>query len=479
MKHDEFDEDFDFEKFQKAAGKGNAEAQEKLAERYLFELDDDDEPLDKKRGFILALKSAEKGLPKSLVLLGHCYENGIGTAKNDKKAFQCYRKAVILNYTEALYDLGKCYYTGTGTEQDYKKAFQYFEKSVQQDYYKAFAYLGVCYFLGNGVEENKEKAEELLKKGVEKEDINALRDPIIYAIEKGNVKLLKFLTEDFKNFNRRDKNRLLEQAVMSSPSLELVEYVLSLGFSINYKNKDGLTLLHFSTLNSPETVNYFISKGIDIESKDDNGLTPLAVAARQGSLDVVKFLIEKGADFKAVSDHGINIFHLAAGRNPNVDVVKFFIDKGFDLESRDSGGWTPLLWAAQFQSNTDVIQLLIDSGANTKAKSKDGENMWSLFSLNRNIDTTRFNYLLDDTSLLIWAGFYCIDPDDLEFWIDNDAKTDAHDTKDRNFAHYAAVNKNPAIFEWIESQEKYKWLLEEKDLKGHIPAYYKEHKDEF
>ena len=58
-------------------------------------------------------------------LLGAFYKSGFGTKINEKKAFECYKKAneLDLSNAEYWYELAICYVGGYGTEVDRVKAF--------------------------------------------------------------------------------------------------------------------------------------------------------------------------------------------------------------------------------------------------------------------------------------------------------------------------------------------------------------------
>ena len=103
--------------------------------------------------------------------LGYCYQDGIGTEINEKKAFECYKKATELDKTVACYwnNLGYCYQNGIGTEVNENKAFECYKKATEL--YKTVALywnnLGYCYLNGIGTEVDKEKAKEMFQKALE------------------------------------------------------------------------------------------------------------------------------------------------------------------------------------------------------------------------------------------------------------------------------------------------------------------------
>ena len=57
-------------------------------------------------------------------MLSVCYRNGIGCAKDEKKAVELYTKAADMGNVNAIYNLGVCYQHGTGCAKDEKKAVE-------------------------------------------------------------------------------------------------------------------------------------------------------------------------------------------------------------------------------------------------------------------------------------------------------------------------------------------------------------------
>ena len=64
--------------------------------------------------------------------LGRCYEKGIGTKVDEKKAFKNYKKANELDNTVSLMSLGRCYLHGIGTKIDLEKAKEFLDKAQEQ-----------------------------------------------------------------------------------------------------------------------------------------------------------------------------------------------------------------------------------------------------------------------------------------------------------------------------------------------------------
>ncbi|PKK73086.1 hypothetical protein RhiirC2_776430 [Rhizophagus irregularis] len=90
---------------------------------------------------LLLSSSKSFGICEGQCNLGFCYENGIGTSKNDKQAFECYMKSAI---------------GGDGTYKNEKKAFERYMKSAIAGYAEGQCNLGFCYENGIGtIKDNK------------------------------------------------------------------------------------------------------------------------------------------------------------------------------------------------------------------------------------------------------------------------------------------------------------------------------------
>ncbi|CAB4390485.1 unnamed protein product [Rhizophagus irregularis] len=111
--------------------------------------------------------------------LGNCYDKGIGTEINKKKAFKLYKiaaekgenfaqnslgflyeygEAAVKGYVDAQYQLGYCYYEGIGTEIDKANAFEYYKIAAENGNNYAQNSLGFLYGNGEGTKKNLEKA---------------------------------------------------------------------------------------------------------------------------------------------------------------------------------------------------------------------------------------------------------------------------------------------------------------------------------
>ena len=181
------------------AARGNyVEAQLSLAEIYLFGKEKIEK--DYELAAYWFTQAAEQGHPTAFNDLGNMYHFGMCFEKDQFKAIELYRQAVIAGSKPAMMNYGKhLLRNATSLEQhneglnlltlaadggyvlaqvnlamiyvegqnevgiDYEKAFHYFQLAAAQGNLEAITGLGMCYSHGNGCEINQEKANEFYK----------------------------------------------------------------------------------------------------------------------------------------------------------------------------------------------------------------------------------------------------------------------------------------------------------------------------
>ena len=108
--------------------------------------------------------------------LGMAYSGTVYAAvsKNEKKAYQYYKKACDKGHTKACTALSKVYMTGQGVKVDYQKAKQLAEKACDDGDDLACSNLGFLYKDGKGVSQDTQKAKELYQKSCHQNKKNAV-----------------------------------------------------------------------------------------------------------------------------------------------------------------------------------------------------------------------------------------------------------------------------------------------------------------
>ena len=113
------------------------------------------------------LKAAEQGYPAAQNHIGSCYQNGIGVPQDETEAVEWYRRAAEQGYAIAQSNLGWCYDAGCGVAQDETEAVRWYRKAALQNDETAQFNLGVHYEWGSGVAEDKVEAAKWYHKAAE------------------------------------------------------------------------------------------------------------------------------------------------------------------------------------------------------------------------------------------------------------------------------------------------------------------------
>jgi TPR repeat protein len=135
------------------------------------------------------LAAAREGHADSQFNLALMYEQGIGTAKDEKEAVVWYGKSAAQGNAAAQFNLGVLYENGRGTEIDFAKANAWYRKASVQGDALAIGNLGMLYVRGDGVKENKVAGLALLL-------ISATQDPSPENFAKRNITSTRGLTPE-------------------------------------------------------------------------------------------------------------------------------------------------------------------------------------------------------------------------------------------------------------------------------------------
>ena len=121
---------------------------------------------DKERTLGYAKMGTNMGNPECMCTLGSLYYNGEGGVEQDfSLAFKWYSKAAESGDALAqIFLADNCYHLGLGTDKDDKKAFELMEKVALQNNFVGQFHLGMYYLNGTGTLKNIEKGKSWLIK---------------------------------------------------------------------------------------------------------------------------------------------------------------------------------------------------------------------------------------------------------------------------------------------------------------------------
>jgi ankyrin repeat protein len=233
-------------------------------------------------------------------------------------------------------------------------------------------------------------------------------------------------------------DQLLE--AVSEKDVAAVEKLLAEGAGADAVDAEGNSALNYAVNavevgGSPDMVALLLKNGADPDVLDSIGQAPLALAAKNGRLEVVQLLLDAGADvntkfalgsgndksplIQAVENGHIEIVELLIARGADVqqqesemqmsplhyaaahdepDMVRILLENGADLNAENSFRWTPLFSAARMGS-VETVQALLEAGAESDAVSAEGRTPMMVL-----IDRGRLGGMTDKMMLLLDNG---------------------------------------------------------------------------
>ncbi len=103
--------------------------------------------------------AAEQNDSEAQVLLAYCYEVGAGVPKDPRAVVTLMTRAANSGYAEAQFNLALYYSQGLyQTAKDQKESFRWAKLAADQGYAQAERFVGACYEYGIGVQENPAEA---------------------------------------------------------------------------------------------------------------------------------------------------------------------------------------------------------------------------------------------------------------------------------------------------------------------------------
>lgn len=105
--------------------------------------------------------AAEQNDAEAQVLLAYCYEVGAGVPKDPQQVMNLMTRAAQAGNAEAQFNLALNYSQGiNGAPKNEQEAFNWAQKAASQGYAQAERFLGACYEYGFGVNGNQQLANE-------------------------------------------------------------------------------------------------------------------------------------------------------------------------------------------------------------------------------------------------------------------------------------------------------------------------------
>ena len=134
---------------------------------------------------------------------------------------------------------------------------------------------------------------------------------------------------------------------VNNGNLALLKQLLKSKININAKCKQGLTPLHVAAIkNSNDCLFFLLSEGSKTTIKDKRGYTPLYYALFNLDTIAVERLLDYGGDINLKDPFGRTFLHWAVTTG-NEHIVKLIINNNIMINAKDMFGRTALHYAAQ------------------------------------------------------------------------------------------------------------------------------------
>ncbi|WP_395146215.1 ankyrin repeat domain-containing protein [Armatimonas sp.] len=169
--------------------------------------------------------------------------------------------------------------------------------------------------------------------------------------------------------------------------IKIVELLLNKKAFVNAKDKRGYSaLFHTVRFSRIEIAKMLLSHGADVNIKDNDETTVLMpvciLPINKNTTNMVRLLLNNGIQVNYQGLYFPSALNYAAGQG-NADVVELLLTRGAHVDIRDQFGSTPLMAAcrkplmeARGNQHFSVVRILVHHGANVNAK--DSEKMKAL-----------------------------------------------------------------------------------------------------
>lgn len=258
----------------KLAKQGDLQAVEALNAYYEKCVSDAKSPKEvvkiRKQAFKNCLVGAGHNSPYWLIFAGEMYRYGVGTDKNEKKAFACYEKAAALDSVEGIVKVGRAYLNGIAVSVDYEKSMRYFESAAEKNNPEAMVLIAYQYENGKGTAPRYEKALEWLDRAEQSCNL-WLRQELSEADKKYYQSLLRDVDEKRKHCEAVSCMELLQDE--SRPEEERQKALVRLLGLAQYENDSWAQV----------NVGILYEEGKTVEQDDKKALEYYFMAAANGS----------------------------------------------------------------------------------------------------------------------------------------------------------------------------------------------------
>lgn len=191
------------------------------------------------------------------------------------------------------------------------------------------------------------------------------RNTLHFTSSRGDKEIFQYLLENGADIYLKDAEDNTSFFIATQHSnLPLIKYLIEdLKYDINSKRKNGVGCLHIAaSTGNLEIIEYFLSLGCSLEDLSDFG-TPLDWAVSYNYLEAVKLLISKGSDILGGSKTNKELpppVIMAINLQYN-DIANYLIDHKYEtIWCKDKANWS-ILHVASEVGNTLIIEKILET----------------------------------------------------------------------------------------------------------------------
>lgn len=177
---------------------------------------------------------------------------------------------------------------------------------------------------------------------------------------------------------------------VKSGNIEVVRLFVDAGMPVDIVNKYNETALMIAVNQQNEPmVDALLLRGASVFKVDENGRSPFILAARSGSVSIMKKLLDKGSD---INDRdrklGFSALNYAVQAQKK-DAALWLIQQKADVNLQSKDGGHPLLGAA-YNGDLVLLEALLNAGAKVNLTTQFGQNALHYAAMNGKLDAVKF-----------------------------------------------------------------------------------------
>ena len=184
--------------------------------------------------------------------------------------------------------------------------------------------------------------------------------PLIAAAENGHLDCVKILLRYKANITSRGRISFWNGTQTGSKLLRW------------YGSRSTTPLAVAAVNGHVDVLRCLVENRADVNARMDSNLTALMIASKNGHINVVKYLIEHGANIEFQDEDGSRALHYAVcHKSDSCDVLKCLLEKGAEVNAQTHLNRTPLMLASQ-NDHVNLVTCLLENGANVHLQDADG-----------------------------------------------------------------------------------------------------------